>query len=214
MKYNIILLCLLFVACSQETPESTTKMSPSKEETSISSEKGMLLIPAGLLNMGGDNKQASKDEFPKHEVAIEAFWMDETEVTNRQFEAFVKATGYLTVAERPIDWAILSKEVPPGTPKPPDSLLQPGSLVFKPTSQPVSLNDPSRWWHWTLHANWQHPEGKGSSIKDRMDHPVVQVAWEDAVAYAKWQNKRLPTEAEWEWASRGGLKDNIYPWGN
>ncbi len=175
---------------------------------------GMVLIPGGTLNMGGDNAQADANEYPKHQVMVDDFWMDQTEVTNRQFKTFVEETNYVTVAERPILWEEIKKDLPPGTPRPPDSLLQPGALVFVPTSQPVSLNNPALWWHWTIGANWRHPEGLSSGIESKMEHPVVQVAWEDAMAYAKWAGKRLPTEVEWEWASRGGLRDEIYPWGN
>ncbi len=178
------------------------------------SDEGMILVPGGVLNMGADNDQADPNEYPKHKVPIDRFWMDITEVTNREFAGFVEATGYVTVAERPVIWEELAKSLPAGTPKPADSLLQPGALVFKPTTTRVPLDDPSRWWQWTIGANWRHPEGPGSDIKDKMDHPVVQVAWEDAVAYARWKGKRLPTEAEWEWAARGGLEGNIYPWGD
>ncbi|WP_264791403.1 formylglycine-generating enzyme family protein [Aureispira anguillae] len=174
----------------------------------------MVLIPEGILHMGGDNDQADPNEFPKHNVSIRSFWMDANEVTNAQFAAFVDATGYITVAERPIDWEEMKKELPPNTPKPPDSLLLPGALVFQATKHPVRLNNPSLWWRWTSGATWRHPEGPNSNIEQKMDHPVVQVAWEDANAYAKWAGKRLATEAEWEWAARGGQKDAIYPWGN
>lgn len=175
---------------------------------------GMVYIPEGTLRMGADNEQADRDEYPKHEVDIKAFYMDETEVTNADFKAFVDETGYITVAERPLDWELLKKDLPPDTPMPPDSLMEPGALVFKATNQPVPLNDPSRWWSWVIGASWKHPEGPHSSITNKMEHPVVQIAWEDAKAYAKWAGKRLPAESEWEWAARGGLKDNIYPWGN
>ena len=164
--------------------------------------------------MGGDNRQADPDEYPKHEVEISSFWMNTTEITNRQFSNFVKATGYQTTAEQPIDWEELAFQLPPETPKPPDSVLLPGALVFNPTQGPVNLNNPANWWEWTIGADWNHPEGPGSDILDKMDHPVVQVSWEDANAYCKWSEMRLPTEAEWEWAARGGLDDMIYPWGN
>ncbi len=175
---------------------------------------GMVFIPAGVLDMGGDNDQASEDEYPKHKIALEAFYMDETEVSNREFMRFVEATGYITIAEQALDWAEISKDLPPGTPPPPDSLMQPGALVFQKTNQPVSLNDASQWWKWTIGASWKQPFGPESNLDGKMDHPVVQVAWEDASAYAKWAGKRLPTEAEWEWAARGGSKGSIYPWGN
>lgn len=199
-----ILLSVCLAACGSEKPTPASSQPP----------PGMAFIPGGTLLMGGDNPQADPNEYPKHAVEVSAFWMDETEVTNRQFAAFVAATAYVTVAERPVLWEELRKQVPPDTPKPPDSLLQPGALVFQKTDQPVSLDDPSRWWIWTIGANWRHPEGPGSDIEAKMDHPVVQVCWEDAQAYALWAKKRLPTEAEWEWAARGGLENTIYPWGN
>jgi len=202
MIFIIGLLGGSFFSCSNPPSQSTDKVN------------GMVLIPAGILNMGGDNKQADSNEFPKHRIQLDAFWMDETEVTNTDFKSFVDATGYTTIAERAIDWEEIKKTLPPGTAKPADSLLQPGALVFRKTAQPVSLNDPSQWWEWTIGANWKHPSGPKSSIDQIMDHPVVQVAWEDALAFAKWKGKRLPTEAEWEWAARGGLENNIYPWGN
>ncbi len=194
----------IILACKQEKKENIKTAAPA----------GMVFIPNGELNMGGDNDQASQNEFPKHKVKIDAFFMDETEVTNEAFKKFVDATNYVTTAEREISWDSIKNQLPPGTPKPPDSVLQPGSLVFVPTNQPVSLDNPSAWWRWTMGANWRNPQGKGSTIDKIMNHPVVHLSYEDANAYAKWAGKRLPTEAEWEWASRGGLENNIYPWGN
>ncbi len=176
--------------------------------------QGMVWIPAGTFIMGGNNSQAAPDEFPRHKVSVNGFWMDITTVTNEQFARFVKATGYKTTAEQKPDWNVLKKQLPPGTPKPDDSLLQAASLVFDPPKQAVDLNDYTQWWAWKKGADWKHPHGPKSSIKGKDNYPVVHVSWYDAVAYCKWAGKRLPTEAEWEWAARGGLQDKIYPWGN
>ena len=176
--------------------------------------QGMVYIKGGAFMMGGDDEQAALDELPRHRVVLKSFWMDEHEVTNAQFEKFVAATGYITTAERRPDWKELKKELPPGTPKPPDSVLIPSSLVFTPPSHPVELNDYSQWWRWVAGANWRHPDGPGSDIKGKGNYPVIQVSWDDAMAYCKWAGKRLPTEAEWEYAARGGLTDGIYSWGN
>lgn len=182
----------------------------SREPVSL---KGMVLVPGGSFIMGGDTIWGRPDEFPHHEVKLQPFYIDEHEVTNSQFRAFVEATGYLTTAERQPDWEELKSQLPPGTPKPPDEVLVPASLVFKSAGQPVPLTDPSVWWSWVPGANWRQPQGPGSSITG-MDHfPVVHVSWEDAAAYARWSGKRLPTEAEWEFAARGGRRAVIYPWG-
>jgi formylglycine-generating enzyme len=175
---------------------------------------GMVHIPAGTFEMGADNDQASPDEYPKHAVKVSSFWMDTTEVTNAEFARFVAATGYKTIAERTPDWEELKKQLPPGTPKPDASILVPASLVFKGTGGPVNLEDYGQWWQWQKGADWQHPHGPGSDIKGKENYPVVHICWLDAQAYCKWAGKRLPTEAEWEWAARGGLKNEIYPWGN
>jgi formylglycine-generating enzyme required for sulfatase activity len=182
--------------------------------TAEKSTNGMVLIPGGTFNMGGDNDQADRDEFPKHKVSVDSFYIDITEVTNAQFKKFIEATGYLTTAERKPDWEELKKSVPPGTPKPPDELLIAASLVFKQAKGPVDLSNYSQWWEWLAGANWQHPDGPNSNIIGKENFPVVQVSWDDANAYCKWAGKRLPTEAEWEYASRGGKLDQIYPWGN
>jgi formylglycine-generating enzyme required for sulfatase activity len=175
---------------------------------------GMVFIKGGTFMMGGDNNQASPDEFPKHKVKVDDFWIDATEVTNAQFQKFVDATHYITTAEKKPDWDEMKATLPPGTPKPPDSLLVAASLVFRQTSGPVDLDDYGQWWGWVKGADWKHPEGPNSSIKGKENYPVVQVSWYDAMAYCKWAGKRLPTEAEWEFAARGGLENNIYPWGN
>ena len=178
------------------------------------STSGMRYIPGGTFMMGGDNDQASEDEYPKHSVEVNAFWMDETEVTNAQFQKFIEATGYITTAEQKPDWEELKKSVPPGTPKPPDSMLVPASLVFKQTEKTVDLHDFNQWWIWLPGADWKHPQGSESNIKGKENYPVVHVNWFDAMAYCKWAGKRLPTEAEWEFAARGGLINAIYSWGN
>ena len=176
--------------------------------------RNMVYIPGGEFAMGGDNDQADRDEYPKHRVQVAPFYMDATEVTNAEFKRFVDATGYVTIAERKPDWAEMRKTLPPGTPKPADSLLVAASLVFYATPGPVNLQDYSQWWRWIKGADWRHPQGPGSSIKGRENYPVVHISWFDAMAYCKWAGKRLPTEAEWEFAARGGLSNNIYPWGN
>ena len=175
---------------------------------------GMVWIKAGTFMMGGDNSQAAPDEYPKHKVTVDGFWMDAAEVTNAQFEAFVKATGYVTTAEKKPDWNELKKQLPPGTPKPDESKLIAASLVFTPPDHAIDLNNYAQWWSWQKGADWHHPQGPTSNIKGKENYPVVQVSYYDAMAYCRWAGKRLPTEAEWEWAARGGLQNNIYPWGN
>ena len=179
--------------------------------------EGMVWIEGGVFQMGAseNDNMALMHEKPNHTVKVDGFYMDETEVTNKQFTEFIKATGYITTAERPIDWDIIKMQLPPGTQRPHDSILMPGSLLFKKTTESVpNLYDFSQWWKWSIGANWKEPEGKGSNIVGKENYPVVHVSYEDAIAYCNWSGKRLPTEAEWEFAARGGKKNKIYFWGN
>jgi formylglycine-generating enzyme required for sulfatase activity len=178
------------------------------------SPSGMVWIPGGEFTMGTDAELGWADEKPAHRVRVDGFWMDATEVTNAQFRRFVEATGYVTTAEKPPTLEETMRQSPPGTPPPSKEKLVPGSVVFRPTDGPVDTRDFSQWWQWTPGANWRRPEGPDSNIEGKDNHPVVHVSWDDAVAYAKWAGKRLPTEAEWEFAARGGLDNKPYTWGD
>lgn len=204
------------MSCASSLPSRYATAS-ADDSTIISKEisyEGMVQIPEGEFLMGASDDEGRQDEYPQHKIKLNGFWMDATEVTNAQFKKFVEATGYVTTAEIKPDWEEIKKQLPPNTPRPDESVLVAASLVFTPTNSAVDLNDASKWWKWTTDASWKHPEGPNSTIKGRENYPVVHVSWDDANAYAKWAGKRLPTEAEWEFACRGGLVDQKYSWGN
>ncbi|WP_443102626.1 formylglycine-generating enzyme family protein [Bordetella sp. H567] len=175
---------------------------------------GMVWVEGGTFQMGSDARPAQRNERPAHPVKVHGFWIDQHHVTNAEFRKFVEATAYVTTAERKPDWETLRVQLPPGTPRPPDAALVAGGMVFVGTSGPVALDNIALWWRYVPGADWRHPLGPGSNIDAKDDHPVVQVSYEDAQAYAKWAHKRLPTEAEWEYAARGGLEQATYAWGD
>jgi sulfatase modifying factor 1 len=213
---GVSLAAVLFVACagcggpqpSSSKPAGATAPVPHINTVPAQSPAPdrMAWIPGGTFWMGCDNCEM-QDALPMHLVTVDPFWMDETPVTNAEFERFVAATGYVTVAERPLNPADF-----PGAPR--DKLVSGSVVFFKPGTQPPTLTDPSQWWRYAQGANWKHPEGPGSTLKGRERHPVVHIAYEDAVAYGTWSGKRLPTEAEYEFAARGGLDRQLYAWGN
>ncbi len=176
--------------------------------------EGMVWIPGGEFSMGAlempgmsaVGMKATEDSRPIHRVYVDGFWMDRTEVTNAQFAAFVRATGYVTVAER----TPRAEDYPDA---PPENLVA-GAVIFAPPHKAVSLDDHYQWWSYVHGANWRHPHGPKTDLSGRDQYPVVDVAYEDAEAYARWVGKRLPTEAEWEFAARGGLTGKMYPWGD
>ena len=218
------------VACKEQKQDNTTSQKAGVAD--VLNEKGsqkqldslMLKVPEGMVWIPGgtflqgavaQDKTAMPHEKPQHPVTVDGFFMDMTEVTNAAFKTFVDETNYITVAERPIDWEEMKKQVPEGTPKPHDSIFQPGSLLFKKSKSSVpNLYDFSQWWRWAIGVNWRHPSGPDSNLEGKDNHPVVHISYDDAQAYCKWAGRRLPTEAEWEYAARGKKRNSIYFWGD
>ncbi|MBT8183420.1 MAG: formylglycine-generating enzyme family protein [Eudoraea sp.] len=225
--FKYVLLCsLVFTGCKEENKTKEAAVSEAVQQkislliempAGVQPPKGMVWIPGGEFTQGAvtGDQHAMRHEMPAHKVGVDGFFMDMHEVTNAQFGDFVNATGYVTIAEREIDWEEMKKQLPEGTPKPNDSIMQPGSLVFKKTKEKVpNLYDFSQWWKWTIGANWKMPNGPGSSIRGKDLDPVVHIAYHDAVAYCEWAGRRLPTEAEWEYAARAGEEGSAYFWGS
>ena len=232
--FFIVILILFTIQCKESSKQAETENSSELDKekvennldsttliidkpSDISIPEGMVWIPGGTFQQGAviQDKMAMPHEKPEHLVGVDGFFMDMTEVTNAQFSKFVKETKYITIAERAIDWEEMKKQLPEGTPKPNDTILQPGALVFKKTKSSVpNLYDFSQWWEWKIGANWDHPNGPKSTIIGKENDPVVQISFEDALAYCNWAGRRLPTEAEWERAARGNQDKKIYSWGD
>jgi sulfatase modifying factor 1 len=209
----ILLVSLIFSECKKEKIKTATTKSVSETETP----EGMIWVDRKTFLQGAKvtDTYAMPREKPAHMVTVNGFYMDATEVTNKQFKKFVDATKYITIAERKIDWEEMKKQLPANTTKPHDSILKPGSLIFnKNINAVVNMKNYGQWWTWKIGANWKHPEGPRSSISGKNNHPVVHVALEDVLAYCKWANRRLPTESEWEAAAQGKNLNTIFTWGD
>lgn len=218
MKHFAILPILLLAACTSESLETSTALESSDTEAGDE----MIFIPGGTFLRGHDGDfqtesgpKSFPEEKPAHEVKVDSFWIDPNEVTNDQFAAFVAATGYVTFAERIVkaeDFPAAAQASLPGKEFPN------GAIVFVPQSgtegNPNAPGQHLNWWRWETAANWRSPMGAGSDIEGKGEHPVVCITYEDASSYAEWAGKRLPTEAEWEFAARGGLVGKIYTWGD
>ena len=206
-KVSIVISAMFFSCANNQKDKSISFETPD----------GMVWVEGKSYTKGAkqNDDYAMMREKPSHEVYIDGFYIDVTEVTNNQFQKFVNETGYLTIAEREIDWDEMKKNLPAGTPKPHDSILQPGSLIFNDKLKKVdNMNNYFQWWRWQTGANWRSPKGPGSNIENKGNYPVVHIAYEDAKAYCEWANRRLPTEAEWESAAQGNYKNAVFPWGD
>jgi sulfatase modifying factor 1 len=187
---------------ASQTPNELRQSSKDAAESKL--RVGMVRIPGGTFQMGSEDFYP--EERPVHQVSVDAFWMDTYEVNNEQFAQFVEATGYVTLAERPLN--------PADFPGAASENLVPGSMLFCKANRPVDLSNYSNWWAWSPGTSWKHPHGPETSLDGFSQHPVVHVAWEDAEAFANWAQKELPTEAEWEFAARGGLDGKKFTWGD
>ena len=206
-KFSILISAMFFSCANNQKDKSISFETPD----------GMVWVEGKSYTKGAkqNDDYAMMREKPSHEVYIDGFFIDITEVTNNQFQKFVNETGYLTIAERQIDWDEMKKSLPPRTPKPHDSILQPGSLIFNDQIKTVeNMQNYFQWWRWQKGANWKAPKGPGSSIVNKGSYPVVHIAYEDAKAYCEWANRRLPTEAEWESAAQGNYKKAVFTWGD
>ena len=202
------LLCLLLI--------TTATSCSSLWEGDSDNKNAMVLIPAADFLMGGTDDMKRQDEQPPHRVILDEFWMDTTEITNNQFRKFIDETAYVTSAEIKPTWEKMKKYLAPGTPKMSEDNIFAGSLVFsipEKEAQELDMKDVDDWWLWLPFTTWKQPIGLGSIIWRVGKHPVIHVSWKDADSYCRWAGKSLPTEAQWEWAARGGLNNNTYPWG-
>ena len=231
---NLTLVSLILFCSSCEKPKNDLEQNemlscceniPLRIGTNANiSKDNMVWIPSGEFTMGAEvadfmndwpfSARSRADERPLHRVKLDGFWISRTPITNQEFKNFVDSTGYITTAEKPIKLEDIMKGLPPGTPPPKKESLEPSSMVFTSPKRTVKINNVLSWWRWQKDANWKQPEGPGSSIENRMDHPVVQISYYDALAYADWKGMSLPTEAQWEYAARGGREQQIFTWGN
>jgi sulfatase modifying factor 1 len=209
---GVALALALAAAACERRAEGAAAPAQDLEAPDLEAPDGMVWVPGGTFRMGDEGPGSLPDEHPVHEVTVGGFFIDRTEVTNAEFREFVDATDYVTTAERAPSRDELLAQLPPGSEPSPEALL-PGSLVFMSPDRSQGAIDELSWWRWTPGASWRHPEGPGSDLTGREAHPVVHVSWDDANAYARWARKRLPTEAEWERAARGGLDGARYAWG-